>query len=354
VSANNAQNAVGSGKTIQENWLALHKPGSPDVSYPDHSRNNATVTISPLERGFGTTLGNSLRRVLLSSLQGSAITFIRIDGIHHECSNIPGVKEDVSDIILNLKNVPVDLKTSEPKTVKLSVSGHAREITAADIITGSDVEILDEKAYICSWDGHEKGFEMELRIENGRSYVLANQHVWEGRPVDWIAIDSIFSPVKQVAYRVENARWGSRADFDKLIIDLRTNGSLNADDALARAAAIMRDQLSPFINFTEPQIVEKKDEPEEPKLHHHFNKKVEELELSVRSSNCLKAENIRYIGDLVQKTENEILRTPNFGRKSLNEMKEHLSSMGLTFGMTNLEGWQAPESDSDSDDGSKS
>jgi DNA-directed RNA polymerase subunit alpha len=285
----------------------------------------------PLERGYGMTLGNSLRRVLLSSLQGAAITAVKIDGVLHEFSTVPGVIEDVTDIILNLKTVPVRLHSENPKRVKISVSTPG-VVRAGDIQCPSEVEILDPEVVICTVD--QGGvLNMELTIESGKGYVPASQRVIEDKPIGLIPIDALFSPVSKVNYKVEQTRVGQRTDYDKLTIRVETNGALKPDDAVAYAARILQDQLQQFVNFEEPEAVEREKVSHDLPFNKNLLKKVEELELSVRSANCLKNENIIYIGDLVQKSENEMLKTPNFGRKSLNEIKAVLEIMGLTLGM---------------------
>ncbi len=316
---------------LQKNWQSLIKPYKLNVQYTDPNLKEAEVIAEPLERGFGMTLGNSLRRILLSSIQGAAITSVKIEGVLHEFSTVPGVLEDVTDIVLNLKTVPVRLHSDMPKKIRLSTTKKG-PVKAGDISCPAEVEILDPEVVICTLDEGAK-LEMEMVVESGKGYVPANQYSSEERPIGVIPIDAIFSPVKKVHYKVEQTRVGQRTDFEKLILKIATDGSLKPDDALALAARIMQDQLQQFINFEEPKQQEKQAEAVELPFNRNLLKKVEELELSVRSANCLKNENIIYIGDLVQKTENEMLKTPNFGRKSLNEIKEVLEMMGLTLGM---------------------
>ncbi|MDX2236606.1 MAG: DNA-directed RNA polymerase subunit alpha [Hyphomonadaceae bacterium] len=322
--------------TIEKNWLELIRPKKPLVEHGFDPSRRATMIAEPLERGFGMTLGNALRRVMLSSLQGSAITAVQIDGVVHEFSSIPGVREDVVDIILNLKQVAVRMRGEGPKKVLLRAQGPG-EVTAKDIQTVSDMEILNPGHVICTLD-EGASLRMELTISNGKGYVPAEKNRPDDAPIGLIAIDSIYSPVKRVAYRVDNTREGQVLDYDKLIIEIETNGALRPEDAIAYAARILQDQLQVFITFEEPKA--KKDLADKPDLP--FNpallKKVDELELSVRSANCLKNDNIVYIGDLIQKSEAEMLRTPNFGRKSLNEIKEVLATMGLHLGMA-VENW---------------
>lgn len=318
-------------------WKMLIKPGKVDVRYSDPKLREAVVVIEPLERGFGTTVGNALRRVLLSSIPGSAITSVKIEGVAHEFSTIPGVKEDVPEIILNLKALRVHLHSDRPRKVKLVVDG-SRIVTAKDIECPSDVEILDPDHFICTLDESAR-LNMELTIESGKGYVPASAaNPDAGNTIGHIAIDAIYSPVELVDFKVEQTRVGQRTDYDKLILNVRTDGSVTPDDAVAQAAAILRDHFSTLVNFDETQVSEVREEPEEMPFNENLLRKVDELELSVRSANCLKNENIFYIGDLIQRTEADMLRTPNFGRKSLNEIKALLSGMNLTFGMT-VPGW---------------
>jgi DNA-directed RNA polymerase subunit alpha len=322
--------------SIEKNWLELIRPKKPIVEHSHDATRRATLVAEPLERGFGMTLGNALRRVLLSSLQGAAITAVQIDGIVHEFSSIPGVREDVTDIVLNLKQVAIRMRGEGPKKVMLRAQGPG-EVKAKDIQTVSDMEILNPNHVICTLDDTAQ-VRMELTIATGKGYVPAEQNRPDDAPIGLIAIDAIYSPVKRVAYRVDNTREGQVLDYDKLIIDVETNGAVRPEDAIAYAARILQDQLQVFITFEEPKA--KKEFGDKPDLP--FNpallKKVDELELSVRSANCLKNDNIVYIGDLIQKSESEMLRTPNFGRKSLNEIKEVLAGMGLHLGMT-VENW---------------
>lgn len=320
---------------IEKNWQTLIKSNGMDVRF-GNSLNSADIIVEPLERGFGTTLGNALRRVLLSSLQGSAITGIKIEGVLHEFTTVPGVIEDVTDIILNLKNLPLRLNAEFPKHIKLHAKGPGR-ICAKHISPTPDVEILDPEAYICTLDANST-FDMEMIVENGKGYVPAVGHVHEDKPLGLIPIDSIFSPVKRALFRVEQTRVGQRTDYDKLILNITTDGSLKPDDAVAYAARILQDQFQQFINFNDPSHLGERTNRKDHGFNKNLLRKVDELELSVRSANCLKNENIFYIGDLVQKSEGEMLKTPNFGRKSLNEIKEMLTHMGLTFGMS-IQSW---------------
>jgi DNA-directed RNA polymerase subunit alpha len=321
---------------LQKNWQNLIKPNRLQVKPEEGSLNTATLVAEPLERGFGTTLGNALRRVLLSSLQGAAISAVQIDGVLHEFSSIPGVREDVTDIILNLKEVSVRMNGEGSKRVTLRKQGPG-VVTAGDILPSSDIKILNPEHVLCTLD---KGSEvrMELTIRTGKGYVAADKNRPDDAAIGFIPIDSIFSPVRRVSYKVENTREGQVLDYDKLTLTVETNGSLSPEDAIAYAAKIIQDQLSIFVNFEEAR--EEETAPPVPQLP--FNpallKRVDELELSVRSANCLKNDNVVYIGDLIMKSEGEMLRTPNFGRKSLNEIKEVLATMGLYLGMEVI-GW---------------
>ncbi|HET6466693.1 MAG TPA: DNA-directed RNA polymerase subunit alpha [Nitrospiria bacterium] len=286
----------------------------------------------PFERGFGATIGNSLRRILLSSIAGAAVTSVKIEGVLHEFSTIPGVKEDVTDIILNVKNLRFKLHTDRSKTVRLKKKGPG-EARAKDVIHDADVEILNPDLHIATLD-KEANMDMEMVIRIGSGYVPADRNKEEGMPIGVIPVDSIFSPIKKVNFTVENARVGRITDYDKLIMEIWTDGGVKPDDALAYAAKILKDHMAIFINFDES--IEPVHEPVDDKKT-DFNKNlfrsVHELELSVRAANCLKNASIKTIGDLVQKTESEMLRTKNFGRKSLNEIKEILAGMGLSLGM---------------------
>lgn len=318
---------------IARNWRELIKPSKVEVD--QDASNKATIVIEPLERGFGLTLGNALRRVLLSSLQGAAITSVKIDGVLHEFSSLAGVREDVTAIVLNLKAVSVQQHSPEKKRLTLDVTGPG-EVRAGMIETGADVQIVNPDHVICTLDGNTR-FVAELTVEMGKGYVPATLNRPEGAAIGVMPIDALFSPVRKVSYKVDNARVGQQTDYDKLVLTVETNGTVKPEDAVAFSARILQDQLQTFINFEE--VEEVKERPtEELKFNPNLLKKVDELELSVRSANCLKNDNIVYIGDLVRKTEAEMLKTPNFGRKSLNEIKEVLSSMGLRFGME-IDGW---------------
>jgi len=305
----------------------------------------------PFERGFGITIGNSLRRILLSSLQGAAITSVKIDGVLHEFSTIPGVKEDVTEIILNLKEVRLKLHTEGPKTIRVKTEG-PKILKAGDIQTGDAVEILNPDHYIATLSKDAK-LSIEMVIKMGRGYIPAERNKEENQPIGTIPIDSIFSPIKKVNYTVTNARVGQITDYDKLTLEVWTDGSLGPEEAVAHAAKILKTQLSIFITFEEEEEAEvapPADQEESERLNENLFRSVDELELSVRSANCLKHANIKLIGDLVQKTEAEILATKNFGRKSLNEIKEILTEMGLSLGMK-LENWppRKPEEEVESE-----
>ena len=321
---------------IEKNWLDLKKPDELEVKVSEYNPSQAVVAVGPFERGFGVTIGNALRRVLLSSLQGAAITAVQIQGVVHEFSSIPGVREDVTDLVLNLKGVAIRLEEEGPKRLRLAVDGPAT-VTAGMIAETAGVEIMNPDHVLCHLD---KGgnLSLEIIVATGKGYVPASAHRTEDSPIGLIPIDAIFSPVRQVAYKVENARVGQITDYDKLLLTIETDGSVTPEDAVAYAARILQEQLQTFINFEEPKEQSPADEAEDLPFSRNLLRKVDELELSVRSANCLKNDNIVYIGDLVQKTENEMLRTPNFGRKSLNEIKEVLKVMNLELGM-DIENW---------------
>ena len=316
---------------LQKNWMELIKPSKMDVNVQDNDGKKGILVAEPLERGFGLTLGNAIRRVLLSSLQGAAITSIKIKGVVHEFSTIPGVKEDLTDILLNLKGVAVKVHSPGLKKMYIKASGSG-EIRAGNFETDSETEIMNPDKLIMTLDSNAD-VEIEANIETGKGYVSAEVAEDENKIIGEIKLDAMFSPVVRASYKVENSRVGQVTDYDKLIFEVETNGVISPDDAIALAARIIQDQLQPFINFDEPEV--QQDQPSSEKLSFNSNllKKVEELELSVRSANCLKNDNIIYIGDLVQKSESEMLRTPNFGRKSLNEIKEVLNAMSLFLGM---------------------
>ncbi|MGE0718687.1 MAG: DNA-directed RNA polymerase subunit alpha [Alphaproteobacteria bacterium] len=321
---------------IQKNWQQLIKPKKPAIEPGDDPRRVATVVAEPLERGFGLTLGNALRRVLLSSLQGAAVTSIQIEGVLHEFSSIPGVREDVTDIVLNIKSLALRMHGEGPKRMRLRATGPG-EVTAGQIEAGHDIEVMNPDLVICTLDRDAK-ITMELVVENGKGYVAAVQNRPEDAPIGLIPVDALYSPVRKVTYKVDNTRVGQVTDYDKLSMRVETNGAVSPEDAVALAARILQDQLQIFINFEEPKPAAEDVKAQEFPFNRNLLRKVDELELSVRSANCLKNDNIVYIGDLVQKTEQEMLRTPNFGRKSLNEIKEVLAQMGLHLGME-VAGW---------------
>ena len=319
-----------------KNWQELKKPSVLDIKAASDKPHKVTFVAEPLERGFGLTLGNALRRVLLSSLQGAAITSIKIENVLHEFSSLAGVREDVTDIVLNVKQIALKMEGEGMKRLQLSATGPG-EVTAGDIAVSGDIEVMNKDLVICHLD-EGATLNMELTADTGKGYSPAVMNRPADAPIGLIPVDSVFSPVRKVSYKVENTRVGQDTDYDKLSLTVETNGSVTPEDAMALAARILQDQLSLFVNFDEPEaVVEEKKEDELP-FNRNLLRKVDELELSVRSANCLKNDNIIYIGDLVQKTEAEMLRTPNFGRKSLNEIKDVLAQMGLHLGME-VGGW---------------
>jgi len=317
---------------LQKNWIELIKPSKMDVNVQENDGRNGRLIAEPLERGFGLTLGNAIRRVLLSSLQGAAITSVKIKGVVHEFSTIPGVKEDLTDILLNLKSIAVKVHSPGLKKMYIKANGSG-EIRAGNFETDSETEIMNKDQLIMTLDANAD-VEIEANIETGKGYVSAEVAQDENKIIGEIKLDAMFSPVVKATYKIENSRVGQVTDYDKLIFDVETNGVISPDDAIALSARILQDQLQSFINFDEPEIQQDQDSAEKLSFNSNLLKKVEELELSVRSANCLKNDNIIYIGDLVQKTESEMLRTPNFGRKSLNEIKEVLTQMELNLGMS--------------------
>lgn len=317
--------------TIQRNWQELIKPTKLEfVSGSDNAR-VASVVAEPLERGYGLTLGNALRRVLLSSLQGAAVTAIQIDGILHEFSSLPGVREDITDLVLNVKEIAIRMQSEGPKRLMLNKQGPGA-VTAGDIKVTGDIEVLNPELVICHLDDGAE-INIEFTVNTGKGYVAADKNRPEDAPIGYIPVDSLFSPVRRVSYKVDATRAGESLDKDKLTLTVETNGGISPEDAVAYAARILQDQLSVFVNFEEPTKEKSQESVPELAFNPALLKKVDELELSVRSANCLKNDNIVYIGDLIQKTEAEMLRTPNFGRKSLNEIKEVLAQMGLHLGM---------------------
>ena len=320
-----------------KNWRDLIKPRRMEVDAESLTQTYGKFVAEPLERGFGTTLGNSLRRVLLSSLQGAAITSVRIEGVDHEFTTVPEVTEDVTDIVLNLKEVLLRMHTNEQKTLRIEVEG-PKEVKAGDIIGDDQVEILNPGHHLCTLSEGGK-LRMEMSCRRGRGYVPAVNNKNPGDPIGTIPIDALFSPVRKVNYQVTNARVGQVTDYDKLSLEVWTDGSVTPQDAVAYAAKIIKEQLTVFINFDETEEPVIAETPkEEAKLNENLFRSVDELELSVRSANCLQQANIKTIGDLVQRTEAEMLKTKNFGRKSRKEIKEILAEMGLSLGMK-LENW---------------
>ncbi|MBI2539901.1 MAG: DNA-directed RNA polymerase subunit alpha [Deltaproteobacteria bacterium] len=316
---------------MHKHWTDLIKPKKLEVDDKDLTPIYGKFYAEPFERGFGQTVGNSLRRILLSSLMGAAIVSVRIKGILHEFSTIPGITEDVTDIILNLKEVRLKLHDTEQQTLKIEAKG-PRTIQAKDIAAGPGVEILNPEQHIATLSREGK-LDMEMVAKMGRGYVLAERNKEEGAPVDTIFIDSIFSPIQKVNFHLTNARVGQRTDYDRLVFEVWTDGSIKPDDAVAYAAKILQDQLQIFINFDEePERAAREESPATP-LNENLFRSVDELEFSVRSQNCLQNADIKYIGELVQKSEQEMLKTKNFGHKSLNEIKEILREMGLELGM---------------------
>ena len=321
---------------IQNNWQALIKPTKLDVQPGSDPSRKATIVAEPLERGFGLTLGNALRRILLSSLQGAAVTAVQIDGVLHEFSSVAGVREDVTDMVLNIKAIALRAHSEGPRRMRLKAQGPG-EVKAGMIEVGADITVMNPDLVICTLD-NGASLSMEFTVETGKGYVPASANRPEDAPIGLIPVDAIFSPVRQVTYKVDNTRVGQVTDYDKLSVTVETDGSLTPEDAVAYASRILQDQLQLFINFEEPQQAVETEEKAELPFNKNLLRKVDELELSVRSANCLKNDNIVYIGDLVKKTEPEMLRTPNFGRKSLNEIKEVLGQMGLALGM-DIQNW---------------
>src|ERR1700749_3723553 len=321
---------------IQRNWQSLIKPEKLDVEPGADPSRVATVVAEPLERGFGMTLGNAIRRILLSSLQGAAVTAVQIDGVLHEFSSVPGVREDVTDIVLNIKQLALRMHGEGPKRMTLTATGPG-EVRAGQIQSGHDIDIMNPELVLCTLDeGIKLG--MEFTVNLGKGYQPASVNRPEDAPIGLIPVDSIYSPVRRVSYKVEPTRVGQVTDYDKLLLTVETNGAVTPEGSVARAAPILQYQLQLFITFEEPQQIRAEEPEDNLPFNRNLLRKVDELDLSVRSANCLKNANIVYIGDLVQKSEQEMLRTPNFGRKSLNEIKEVLGSMGLGLGMS-VAGW---------------
>lgn len=321
------------GLIMQRNWSSLIRPKRVDVDEATHTRFYGEFTIQPLERGFGITLGNALRRVLLSSIQGAAIISVKIDGVLHEFTTIPGIKEDVTDIILNLKGVRFKLGSADTKNVSLDVT-RTGAVTAADIVTDGTVEVLNPDHYIATISGGGV-LKAEMVVKTGKGYLPAKKELEPDQPAGTINTDAIFSPIKKVNYVVSHARVGQITDYDKLVMEIWTDGSVEPADAMAYAAKILKQQLDIFINFeeVEEEEIDQVQEDETENLNEILSRSVEDLELSVRSANCLKNAGITTIGELVQRTEADMLKTKNFGRKSLSELKDILSEYGLVFGM---------------------
>ena len=331
-----------------KNWQELKKPNALEKKGGDGKR-KATFVAEPLERGFGLTLGNALRRVLLSSLQGAAVTSIKIENVLHEFSSLAGVREDVTDIVLNVKQLAIRMQGEGPKRLQLSATGPTT-VKAGDIAVSGDIEVMNKDLVICHLD-EGATFNMELTADIGKGYVPAASNRPADAPIGLIPVDALYSPVRQVSYKVDPTRVGQDLDYDKLTLSVETDGTVTPEDAVAYAARILQDQLALFVHFDDSALTRGapvgqgaipvaggEPQSDAQQINRYLLKKVDELELSVRSANCLKNDNIIYIGDLVGKTEAEMLRTPNFGRKSLNEIKEVLSSMGLRLGME-IPGW---------------
>ena len=330
-----------------KNWQELKKPSGLEKKAGSDGKRKATFVAEPLERGFGLTLGNALRRVLLSSLQGAAVTSIKIENVLHEFSSLAGVREDVTDIVLNVKQIALRMQGEGPKRLQLSATGPAT-VTAGDIAVSGDIEVMNPKLVLCHLD-EGATLNMELTADVGKGYVAAVANRPADAPIGLIPVDALYSPVRQVSYKVENTRVGQELDYDKLTLTIETDGTVTPEDAVGYAGRILQDQLALFVHFDDSTVRSapmgqaapastSENAGDTQQINRYLLKKVDELELSVRSANCLKNDNIIYIGDLVGKTEAEMLRTPNFGRKSLNEIKEVLSSMGLRLGME-IPGW---------------
>jgi DNA-directed RNA polymerase subunit alpha len=330
---------------LYRNWHELIMPDRVEVDRDSLTDSYGKFVCQPLERGYATTTGNSLRRILLSSIQGAAITSVKIEGALHELSSLPGIIEDVTEIILNLKEVRLKLNSAETQTVRVEKKGKG-EVTAADLISDGTVEVMNPEQHICTISGAEGNFIAEFEVKWGKGYIPAERNKSEDQVIGVIPIDAIFTPIRKVRMNVSQARVGQQTDYDKLTLELSTDGSVKPEDALAYAAKILKEQMNVFINFdeslVEPEIVPE-EESVDSEINPYLSRPVDDLELSVRSANCLRNANIRYIGELVQRTENEMLKTKNFGRKSLNEIKQLLSEMGLGLGVK-IEGWEKPDS----------
>ena len=331
---------------LQENWKNVIFPSSINVEYTDKLKTKATICVEPLERGYGTTLGNSLRRILLSSIKVFAVTSVKFDGVLHEYSAIDGVREDVADIIMNIKSLIINKSTATPTVLKLRLNKRG-PIFARDITLSGDVEILNPELIICNIEDDNVDLNVEMTVEYGMGYSLTEEKEKEDKEVSVIYLDTLYNPVKKVSFTVENARIGQQTDYDRLILEVETNGTISPEDAVGIAAKILQTQLEIFIKFEVAEIssinVKSADLLDESSSSNpDLDKKIDEMELSVRSYNCLINEGIKYIGDLVQKSEVEMLKLPNFGRKSLNELKENLRILGLSFDMK-LEDWTPPK-----------
>ncbi len=314
-------------------WKGFQKPKRLECNLETLTSNYGKFHAQPFERGFGTTIGNTLRRILLSSIEGAAITSVKIDGVLHEFSSLPGMVEDITDVILNLKTIPIKIHTDHPEIVSIKAEGSG-EVKSGDIEASSNVEIIDPNIHIATLTEEGK-LDMEMRIRKGRGYIPADRNYEEDIDVSFIPIDSVHSPVRKVNFAVEDARLGQATDYDKLILEVWTNGTILPQDAIALGAKLLKDHMMIFINFEEePEQEDEEISDELEKMQENLSRSVEELELSVRASNCLKNAGIKTIGELVQKTESEMLKTKNFGRKSLNEIKEMLAGMSLSLGMT--------------------
>jgi DNA-directed RNA polymerase subunit alpha len=330
---------------LYRNWHELIMPERVEVDRESLTDSYGKFVCQPLERGYATTIGNSLRRILLSSIQGAAITSVNIEGALHEFSSLPGIIEDATEIILNLKEVRLKLNSAESQIVKVEKTGKG-EVTAADIFSGGTVEVMNPEQHICTISGDEGKFIAEFEVKWGKGYMPAEKNKTDDQVIGVIPIDAIFTPIRKVKLIVSQARVGQQTDYDKLTLELNTDGSVKPEDALAYAAKILKEQMSVFINFdeslVEPEVVSEV-ESVDGESNPYLSRPVDDLELSVRSANCLRNANIRFIGELVQRTENEMLKTKNFGRKSLNEIKQLLSEMGLGLG-TKIEEWEEPDS----------
>lgn len=323
---------------LQENWKDVIFPNSIDVEYKNEAKTKAIISIEPLERGYGTTLGNSLRRILLSSIKGFAVTSVKFDGVLHEYSAIDGIREDVADIIMNIKSLIIDKATPSSAVLKLKLNKKGT-VYAKDIVLSNDVEILNPELIICNIEDDNVNLNVEMTVEYGTGYSLTEEKEKDGKEVSVIYLDTLYNPVKKVSFSIENARIGRQTDYDKLILEVETNGTISPEDAIGIAAKILQTQLDVFIKFEVASIEDKTDVlSNNSSVDSNLYKKIDEMELSVRSYNCLINEGIKYIGDLVQKSELDMLKLPNFGRKSLNELKENLRVLNLTFDMK-LDNW---------------